>query len=63
VVTGFVFHNMLVASAFMLVKGNLTIGVPESHSGGRLAAVHRPSRGYGEMGSVSLWSQNVEHVI
>ena len=24
-VTGFVFHTMLVASAFMLVKGNLTI--------------------------------------
>ena len=26
-VTGFVFHTMLVASAFMLVKGNLTIRV------------------------------------
>jgi hypothetical protein len=46
VVTGFVFHTMLVASAFMLVKGKPDDRRPESHSGGQRAAVHCPSSGF-----------------
>ena len=61
-VTGFVFHTMPVASAFML-EGNTDDRVLSLISGNELAAVHCPSRGYGEMGAVNFWSQNVEHVI